>query len=325
MSTIVKILITVNILISQSYALCEKVKSEKPTFGNARSIASKIESIDNFITTDRSTDVGEGIFLKNDKARHHSDDRKAKNKDSPRFLDAVGRLSIDDGEGNVKYCGGTLVAFTKNQRSRIIATSAHCLKGDNINWKTTTKDSIVIERKILKAVEIDGNFDYAFLLLDNFVETKDVMPLIIDFEGQNSVNGAIGDLNADVHVAGYSADAEVGLGGKILTYDTTYKRIMSTEDSRRDLIGGSTEGITTYSGASGGAVILTYEDDMNEVNLGKQHVLMGIIKGGVSNDFASSNGVEGSNNTRFTYYERFLGPLYETLIEYNGAVDGIEW
>jgi len=326
---IFKVLITIQILLMSVSALAAdggKIKAEKPTLGNARSLASTLNSIDSFMVIDRSANIGEDIFLTHNKARHHSDDRKVKDKDSPRFLDAVGRLTVKNSKGETYICGGSLVAFTKNQRSRIIVTSHHCLRGDDITWITLTKSGKIIKRKILMdPLSSNRSSDYAILLLDNFVETKDVMPLIIDFEGGNSVTDLVFDFNAEVHVAGYSADAEVGQSGKNLTYDTTYKGIRSIEDSNSDLYGGYTKGITTYGGASGGAVILSYEDDWNEVNLGKQHVLVGIIKGGASNDFTSSNGIKGSNNTRFVYYKKFIEPLFEIIKKYNGEVDGIEW
>ncbi|OUR99496.1 hypothetical protein A9Q84_00310 [Halobacteriovorax marinus] len=258
--------------------------------------------------------------------RHPTDDRLVKGPNSPRFLDAVGRLKgVHSVTGNINWCGASLVAFTPNQRSRVIVTSSHCLKANDITWSTTTKSGKVVKRKVIETIDRDGNFDYAFLLLESFVETEDVMPLIIDFESGNSVTGMVNSYKADVHVAGYSADIEVGKGGTVLTYDTTYDYLMSVEDSRRHLVGGISDGVTTYAGASGGAVILSFEDETNEINLGVQHVLGGIIKGGVSNDFTSSNGIQGSNNTRFVYYERFAFQLYDTLVKYNGAVEGIEW
>ncbi|OUR99709.1 hypothetical protein A9Q84_01410 [Halobacteriovorax marinus] len=258
---------------------------------------------------------------------HPSDDRKAKGPNSPKFLDAVGRLSVTKSTGATNYCGASLVGFTADRKSRIVVTSAHCLKADNISWKTTTKSGKVIERKIVKVLEHETLSDYAILLLDDYVEPSDVAPLIIDYEGRSSVQQMVGsELNGKAYVAGYSADRELGQGGKILTYDDSIESIgtCSNVDGRCP-VGGSTRGATTYDGASGGAVVVTYEDDLNEVNTGIQHVYVGPIKGGLSNDFSSSNGANGSNNTIFTCYERFSKQLFKHLSEYNGFVEGIEY
>lgn len=323
MNAFVKILVTVNLLITCAFAECETTKSSKlPTLGNARVIASKIETIDTFMV-DRSTNIGEGIFLKNNKERHESDDRKVKGKDSPAFLDAVGKLTITDSDGKTNYCGGSLVGFTAKHKSRVVVTSAHCLLGNNKVWKTTTKSGKVIELKAT-TIDFDSKSDYAFLLLEDYVDPNDVAPLIIDYEGGTSISRMMSSYKGKPTVAGYSSDSEVGKGGKVLTYDQNMERIAACNDEVNCPIGGTTRGATTYSGASGGAAIISFENKRNEVNKGLQHVFVGPIKGGITDSFSSSNGVKGSNDTTFTYYERFWDPLYDALVEYNGAVEGIE-
>ncbi|OUS00270.1 hypothetical protein A9Q84_00020 [Halobacteriovorax marinus] len=254
---------------------------------------------------------------------HPSDDRKVKGPDSPKFLDAVGRLTVKKSTGATNYCGATLVGFTADRKSRIVVTSAHCLKADNISWKTTTKSGKVIKRKIVKVLEHETLSDYAILLLDDYVEPSDVAPLIIDYEGGDSVGRMI-TRGGKAVIAGYSADKELGQGGKVLTYDDSIESIGSCNDEVKCPVGGSTRGGTTYSGASGGATIVTFESPYASVNKGVQHYFVGPIKGGLTSHFESSNGIRGSNNTLFTFHERFWSPLFDHMVEYNGAVEGIE-
>jgi len=331
MKAVVKILFTVNILFTCGYSFAAKCKTPKastPETGNSRSIASQVETIGSFISTDRSTEISDGVFLKSNKSIAPGDDRKVKDKNSPRYLDAVGKLRITNSEGKTNICGGSLVAFTPKQSSRIIVTSLHCMKGDNVTWESTTKDGRVIKRKVLKSLEWNEKSDYDILLLDKKVDYKDIPPLLIDYEVQDSPDSILGDEeygNPEFAFAGFSADAELGKGGSVLTYDTTGK-VSTASDSNGDPIGGYTSNVTTYGGASGGALIVTYTEedrDFRPVNHGRQSYLMGIIKGGLSNDFASDNGVEGSHNTRFVYYERFMRPLYKALQDYNGVVEDI--
>ncbi|OUR99710.1 hypothetical protein A9Q84_01415 [Halobacteriovorax marinus] len=255
---------------------------------------------------------------------HPSDDRKSKGPDSPKFLDAVGRLTVYNAlTKKVNYCGATLVGFTSDRKSRIVVTSDHCIQGNKKSWKTTTKSGKIIDRKIVKVLDSDSLSDYAILLLDDHVEPSDVAPLIIDYEGGDSVDRMIGR-GGEAVVAGYSADKELGQGGKVLTYDDSIESIGSCDDEEKCPVGGSTRGATTYSGASGGAAIVTFESPKANVNKGIQHYFVGPIKGGLSDHFVSSNGVRGSDNTIFTFHERFWNPLFDHLVEYNGAVEGIE-
>lgn len=255
------------------------------------------------------------------------DDRLVKDKNSPRYLDAVGKLRITNYEGKVNICGGSLVGFVPNQSSRIVVTSLHCMRGE-ATWHTTTKDGKTIKRNVLDTIAWGGKSDYAILLLDKKVDYKDIPPLLIDYEVQDSPDSILGDEeygNPEFAFAGYNADAEIGRGGTVLTYDVTGK-LSTASNPNGDPIGGYTSGITTYGGASGGALIVTYTEedkDFRPVNFGRQSYLMGIIKGGLTNDFTSSNGVKGSHNTRFVYYERFMRPLYEILKKYNGEVQDI--
>jgi hypothetical protein len=318
-----KLLITVNIMCTSAYSECISDTITKPTTGNSRSVASKVESIDKFIT-DRSAEVGEGIYLKSDKERQPTDDRLVKTKDSPRYLDAVGKLRIIKQDGSAEICGASLVAFIPKQNSRIVVTSLHCLKTNRMTWATTTKDGKTIKRNIKEVVYDDRKSDYAFLLLDDFVDYKDVTPLLIDYNRSSSIISHMSE-GHEFAVAGYSADAEVGQGGNVLTYDNNGR--LAAMDRDGDPIGGGSEEITTYGGASGGAVIVNFEVDEDYAPgliEGKQAFLFGIIKGGITNDFTSDNGVQGSNNTRFVTYEKFILPLKETMIKYNGQVDGID-
>lgn len=289
-----------------------------PTIANTKSIIFELESMPRLVT-DRIAKTNKNTPLMSQNKRHSMDDRLVKNKNSPRYLDAVGKLRIIKEDGSADICGASLVAFIPKQRSRIVVTSLHCLKSDLITWKTTTKDRKEIQRSIVKTVYFNGKSDYAFLLLDNFVDYKDVTPLLIDYNRASSIIEHMSDRH-EFAVAGYSADSEIGQGGNVLTYDN--KGRLAAMDTSGDPIGGVTEGITTYGGASGGAVIVNFEveeDYAPGLIEGKQGFLFGIIKGGITNEFISANGVEGSNNTRFVTYEKFSQELAETMEKYNGG------
>ena len=257
-------------------------------------------------------------------SKHPSDDRLVKTKDSPRYLDAVGRLRIIKSDGTAEVCGASLVGILPNVNSRIVLTSLHCLKTNRMTWTTVTKDGLTIKRNIKEVVYDYRKNDYAFLLLDKAVNYREVKPLLIDFVQESSIIGHM-SRGEEFAVAGYSSDAEVGQGGHVLTYDI--KGRLAAVKSSGDPIGGGSEGITTYGGASGGAVIVVFKvrDDYTEkpgLIEGTHAFLFGIIKGGITDDFVSSNGVKGSNNTRFVTYTKFTDELEKTLRKYNGEVDG---
>ncbi|HAS6087963.1 TPA: hypothetical protein I7120_23070 [Vibrio vulnificus] len=255
------------------------------------------------------------------------DDRIAKTPRSPKYLDAVGKLTVTNTEGTSNICGASLVGLRADQDSRVIVTSFHCLRGERMRWEAHTQSGRTIIRNQLKVLDVSMESDYAILLLDKKVRYQDISPLIVDFELNEYPEDILYDEDygdPEFVFAGYSADAEFGMSGKVLTYDVT--GVISTTDGAYDPVGGSTDGVTTYEGASGGAFIVTYTEDAPDyrtVNFGRQSYLMGVIKGGLSNDFVSSNGVSGSHNTRFVFYYKFMEPLFDALNHYNGPVEGL--
>lgn len=257
---------------------------------------------------------------KNSDSSTPRDDRLVKSSSSPQILDAVGRLIVKDPKTDkVNLCSASLVAFTPKQASRVLVTSAHCIRGykHQLTWQTTKNGDNYTAN--VQVVEHNLGDDWAFLVLDKKLPASFIPPLIIDYENQHHLEEMIGSsgLGANFYVAGYSADKELGKNGKILTYDMTGDLSSSTRS------GGIFNDIITYSGASGGAVITYFKDELAEVNTGYNYYLAGIIKGGKNEDLISKNGVKGSNDTNYVHYILFKKELFEVISKFNGPIEGI--
>jgi hypothetical protein len=255
-----------------------------------------------------------GLLFKSNKLVHELDNRKRKDLKSPAVLDAVGRLNVTASNGKRLICSANLVGLTSKQHSRIIVTSAHCLRGEALIWETTTKSgkAISISAKVLEA---DLEADYAVLLLDKRVSNSDVRPLIMDYEYGEEFDALAIDYREDaVIVAGYSSDLEIGKNGNVLTYDEHPKGVHPSSI----YAGGEVQSFT-YGGASGGAVIVNGIDLKNEkANLGIQNYLIGIIQGGLSEGVhTSENGSIGNATTILVKYEHFLNSVKSAVIQYN--------
>ncbi|WP_375748136.1 hypothetical protein [Vibrio sp. HN007] len=197
----------------------------------------------------------------NHQCRPPGDDRLSKTSLSPKYLDAVGRLRTTKTDGESNICGASLVGFTAKQDSRVLVTSLQCLKGKRMTWEAHTQNGKTIKRSPTETLDYSYESDYAILLLDKKVRYRDISPLIIVYELSLSPEEIIYDEeygNPKLMFAGYSADAKIGKSGSILTYDTTGD--ISTSQNPNEPTGGWAEGITTYQGSSGGALIVTYTD-----------------------------------------------------------------
>jgi len=255
-----------------------------------------------------------GLLFKSNKSVHELDNRKRKDLKSPAVLDAVGRLSVTTSNGKRFICSANLVGLTSKQHSRIIVTSAHCLRGKALIWETTTKSgkAISISAKVLEA---DYKADYAVLLLDKRVSNSDVRPLIMDYENGEEFDVLAIDYREDaVIVAGYSSDLEIGKNGNVLTYDEHPKGIYPSSS----YAGGEVRSFT-YGGVSGGAVIVKEIDLENEkANFGVQNYLIGIVKGGLFGGIhTSENGNKGNLKTVIVKYEHLLSPVKSAVTQYN--------
>ncbi|NIZ63225.1 hypothetical protein DL239_19860 [Sedimentitalea sp. CY04] len=248
---------------------------------------------------------------------HENDKRVRKSTTSPAVLDAVGRLEIDDESGKQFGCSGTLIGLRSDRPSRVVISSAHCLKNGSMTWETTTKagKNIKLSAEIIPEY-YNFDLDYAILLLEQNISNSDVQPLILDYEWEEDFDALAVNYknNTQIIVAGYSTDKEIGDSGKVLTYVEDEILIGASNT----VFGGHAQAFT-YGGASGGAVIVMGIDVENEeANYGEQNYLIGVIKGGLGSTYhASSNGVPGNFETVFTKYEHFLEDVKLVASEYN--------
>ncbi len=248
---------------------------------------------------------------------HENDKRVRKSATSPAVLDAVGRLVIDDESGKQFGCSGTLIGLRSDRPSRVVISSAHCLKNGPMTWETTTKagKNIKLSAEIIPEY-YNVDLDYAILLLEKNISNSDVQPLILDYEVEDDFDALAVNYknNTQIIVAGYSTDKEIGDSGKVLTYVEDEIWIGASNS----VFGGHARAFT-YDGASGGAVIVMGIDVENEeANYGEQNYLIGVIKGGLGSTYhASSNGAHGNFETAFTKYEHFLEDVKSVTSEYN--------
>ncbi|OUR95834.1 hypothetical protein A9Q84_15145 [Halobacteriovorax marinus] len=323
MKAIVYTLITVQFLITSALGACEK-NDTKITFAPEAKIQENLK-VAGFLATNYSSNV-DGVVYNTDKSIAPNDMRVRKNSDSPKFLDAVGRMGITKENGKKFVCSGILVGKTRIEDSRIVISSEHCgygAKGRTSEWKTTTKSGKTIKRKVQKVLFTDPSVDYAILLLDKKVSHLDVEPLVMG-DKDSSVNDIAQEHVGKSFVAGYSADKELGKNGDVLTYSSGYQVIDIldgiVDEDENGLDVGTMQGFGvatafTYGGASGGAVIVLADTENGK---GEQPYLVGMVRGSVTGDsHTSSNGVGGSKDTKFVIYKKMYEYTYEEMDKYN--------
>lgn len=205
------------------------------------------------------------------------DRRKQKEKSSPSYLDAVGRITMKFTSGKVSYCSGTLISTSPGQASRVIKSAAHCFgntvkreKYDlkNITWETTTKSGQKIVKELnMEILEFDR--DSAVLSFTGKVPFSTIKPALIETEVSMSPREFIRyDDGMKIISAGYSSDDYKGNSGKTLTYDDeiTWKDFVSTDDQNQQQFAINT---VAFSGGSGGALLV--DVDLSEEEIENPH------------------------------------------------------
>lgn len=262
------------------------------------------------------------------------DRRKARSASSPKYLNAVGKLSVVltiNGKNFLSICSANLVAKKEKTPSKILTSASHCFhkKGatvKKITWNTYDQNNEVIEysAKLLKS---EVSSDTALLSLNSPVPFAKVKPLLL-IEGLKYEDETTGDLldmyGSTATAAGYSSDVIKGNNGKILTYteDLEFDDI----EIARDSYGRKVERVeaVSYGGASGGALILRlnseFRSDLDLDENNDQEVFMGILANvqaqSIHRDtLYSSNGVHGSPQTNVIQMDRFLEEDYFSTFE----------
>jgi len=196
-----------------------------------------------------------------------NDTRKVVTKSSPPWTKAIGRviiptklkrLSKNSYRTNFKKCSATLVSSSLYNSSKVIITASHCLKEydptiGNIRFIIKSKkdkmlsfNATIYKDSHFRKKAIKYKSDYAILILDKKISTKDVTPVVVKkrsfYELQKEYKNHFASLG------GFSSD--VGDYGGLITYDPKCK----LKKYNRYYGASSCRG---FKGASGGPIILT--------------------------------------------------------------------
>ncbi|MEG3765018.1 serine protease [Alteromonas sp. 14N.309.X.WAT.G.H12] len=215
------------------------------------------------------------------------DHRTLRNSASPRFLNAVGRLMIITGSGDMHYCTAFPPAFAGNSnQAKYFETAAHCLidqkKGTmlpirQLSWSVFI-DGWRLVKSEMKIASLDIPNDVAVLEAQTPLSFQDVTPLsLADFSVDSDVT---------YMVAGYHGD--LGNQGLRMAIDAP------VEAGRLQIDEGMVVVETVaFSGASGGPVLAI--DDSG------QAAVVGIIRGnGRTDKQFLINGQRGSDKVEIT-------------------------
>jgi hypothetical protein len=186
-------------------------------------------------------------------AAHPDDGRLALTNDSSPWLRAVGRLKVPGQRlqnGRTAHfledCSATLLTPPGRAEADTIVTAWHCLElyGDlsrAITFTARTASGELLEREAYQLADGGGMYaDWAILRLRPAVSSRQLAAM--------QPHPAPADPGRPITMAGYSRDAGVGEGGRVLTFDPD----CAITAQRPDL--GETD-CTAFKGASGGAVI----------------------------------------------------------------------
>lgn len=215
--------------------------------------------------------------------KKNNDQRKIYNKNSEEFLETYGKLKI----GGVQKCTANIVSDNVENDGVIVTTSAHCFEpGDDnksMSVEFTKRDGTTIFRNLSMETKNDKH-DFAILRLDRKILNRDLKPLV---RSEYDSEGLLEEIELDdaedsmiMTFAGFSADSIAGDGGKNLTYDQNC-----------ELTGRVREGYfvetncMSYPGASGGAVVISY-DDYKGVH---KDLFVGVHKSGSFNAYDKEN------------------------------------
>lgn len=252
---------------------------------------------------------------------HSVDYRVRKNDSSPEFLDAVGRLIIEYSGGREFTCSASLVDTVPGRSSRVLATARHCIvhkttgaRPYHITWVTKLRGGGVLRRDVVVEFERKET-DIALLSFSEAVDFSIVKPLLLEAELFLDPDVMAYYYSENLVAAGYSADRELGQGGNVLTYHECV-RLRTFRQGVKNSFGINT---WSYGGASGGPLIAVA--DMSEEDIENpyaQQYFLGSLMGGSSGSRIhrkSSNGVEGSDFTMFSYYTNFYKVLDDGLFD----------
>lgn len=205
------------------------------------------------------------------------DSRELLSGDSPRWLEAVGKLQVpgvkfDRGHqrNHREDCSATLVGRSGSVQANTIVTAWHCLEFYTDLSKTIiftlrngSQQSFSIEARVLA----DGggmHADWAVLRLLTPVPTSKLAAL--------ALNSGDGDSTQTITMAGYSNDGEHSEFGQKLSYDSGCNILPATTSAN------AASDCIAMKGASGGAVTRTSEDGSIQ--------LAGVISRGNGLDFS---------------------------------------
>lgn len=243
------------------------------------------------------------------------DTRKVRSKNSPKWLEAVGKLTSIVSIGKEESCSIALITDRLEKDGIIAVTASHCVdhwyngqesyKAGENQVRFTSNSGKVINTSISEVLRAEMNpGDYAVVKLESKISNSDIKPLI-------NAPYDYGDMMDDEYfegsyatMAGYSADTGLGQKGEVLTYDECVS------------LNGGASGLKkanchSYPGASGGAVVVTVDlKDMPEWDYqqdrGEQPYFVGSIKGGRNGDDNSK-----ALFTETTHYSRLLDKILE--------------
>jgi len=201
--------------------------------------------------------------------KHEHDHRQIYDKYSDEFLETYGKLMIN----GVHKCTANIVSDDRKNDSFIVTTAEHCFKeGDEenrISVEFTKRDGTIITRN-LSMITKNSEYDYAILRLDDRILNSDIKPLMIsEYDYDNMLYEIwLIDEEPQITFGGYSADNFKGDGGKNLTYDQGCEIFATGRgyDTSTNCI--------AYPGASGGAFVVSYNDE-DEI---RQDLFLGVNK-----------------------------------------------
>lgn len=239
------------------------------------------------------------------------DTRKVRDQNSPKWLEAVGRLIV----AKRTLCTITLVSDGESDFSRVAITNSHCIdelyrygKKDLEKITDVTFTSKSDQKVHIKVSDIivDGGFnysqvqteDYAILILNRLIHKSEIQPLFYNGEDVDDIRDYFFDSEFDNDpeiakarityketIAGYSADKNKNLGnsGKNLTYDDNcFAKPMNFDEDESNYIHGYLHKVYncySYKGSSGGAYVVSYFDPEEENDNGTRGKEVAILIG----------------------------------------------
>lgn len=244
-----------------------------------------------------------------------NDTRKIVTDNSPPWTKAVGRLIIptkleiiSKNKYKTKYkkCSASIINFPYYDSSRVIVTASHCLtsykkKAGDIRFIIKNNKGKMIQR--FAKIDTDSKYskkkiktvsDYAILILDKTIKTKEVKPLLVD--EKNFVELKLDNKYSFASLAGFSGD--IGDFGARLTFDP------KCQLSYHSLTYGLSN-CSGFKGASGGPVVMSISDD----GIKYSYRFVGIVSHFRNRDF---------RKIYFAPHDIFYDKIKRAIQKYNG-------